>query len=130
MAHEPLILLDTSVLIDYFRKTQKERTFFVALSEKYPRLGVSVLTKFEIYLGSTPPQIKFWDSIFAYFEILPFTESCADVAVEIQQDLKKKGLEIDLADLLIGATAKCHSLPLATLNIKHFQRITDLEILH
>lgn len=36
---------------------------------------------------------------------------------------------IDLADILIGATALTHDIPLATLNIKHFERIKGLEII-
>lgn len=36
---------------------------------------------------------------------------------------------IDIADLFIGATALTHNLPIATLNIKHFNRIKGLEII-
>jgi len=36
---------------------------------------------------------------------------------------------IDLADLLIGATALTHNIPISTLNIKHFERIKKLELL-
>jgi tRNA(fMet)-specific endonuclease VapC len=36
---------------------------------------------------------------------------------------------IDLADILIGATALTHDIPLATLNTKHFERIKGLEII-
>jgi predicted nucleic acid-binding protein len=36
---------------------------------------------------------------------------------------------IDLADILIGATALTHDIPLATLNRKHFERIKGLEII-
>jgi len=35
---------------------------------------------------------------------------------------------IDLADILIGATAVTHNIPIATLNVKHFERIKDLKI--
>ena len=36
---------------------------------------------------------------------------------------------IDLADLLIGATAITHGLTLATLNKKHFERIKKIELI-
>jgi tRNA(fMet)-specific endonuclease VapC len=36
---------------------------------------------------------------------------------------------IDLADILIGATAITHNIPIATLNEKHFNRIKALEII-
>lgn len=36
---------------------------------------------------------------------------------------------IDFADILIGATALTHNIPIATLNTKHFQRIKKLEVI-
>ena len=36
---------------------------------------------------------------------------------------------IDLADILIGATAVTNNIPIATFNVKHFERIKALEIL-
>ena len=129
MENKDMILLDTSILIDYFRKTRKEKTFFVELSEQYDFFAISVVTKFEIYIGSNELQKDFWDKVFEEFTILPLSEECSDTAVEIQQKLKKLGEPIDFADLLIAATAKYHNLPVATMNIKHFKRITDLEII-
>jgi tRNA(fMet)-specific endonuclease VapC len=43
-------------------------------------------------------------------------------------DSKKVSKQIDLADLLIAATAQQNGLPLATLNTKHFSRIEGLEV--
>jgi tRNA(fMet)-specific endonuclease VapC len=128
MEKSQLILLDTSILIDYLRKTKKESTFFVEISEQFASLAVSVVTKFEIYIGSNPTQQEFWDSVFENITVLPLTEACMDTAVEIQSKLKKDGNQIDFADLLIASTAKTHGLMLATLNIKHFNRIQDLPL--
>jgi tRNA(fMet)-specific endonuclease VapC len=36
---------------------------------------------------------------------------------------------IDLADIFIGATAVTYKIPIATLNIKHFERIESLELI-
>jgi predicted nucleic acid-binding protein len=47
-------------------------------------------------------------------------------AIQIYQRLKSAGNLIDLPDLFIAATAIAHELPLATLNTKHFERITEL----
>lgn len=35
---------------------------------------------------------------------------------------------IDLADILIGATAVTYNIPIATTNVKHFDRIQGLEV--
>jgi tRNA(fMet)-specific endonuclease VapC len=49
MANE-LICLDTSVLIDYFRKTNKENSFLFELTKRYSRFAVSAITEFEILI--------------------------------------------------------------------------------
>jgi tRNA(fMet)-specific endonuclease VapC len=43
--------------------------------------------------------------------------------------LKQKSKLIEIPDLFIGATAKAHSLKLATLNERHFSRIEGLELI-
>ena len=60
--------------------------------------------------------------------MLPFDESVAEVAVDLNKALKRKSKQIDTADLFIAATAIVAKLPLATLNRKHFERIEELVI--
>lgn len=43
-------------------------------------------------------------------------------------NLRKQGKPIDDFELLIGATAVTHNCKLVTNNIKHFQRIPELDI--
>jgi predicted nucleic acid-binding protein len=124
-----LLQLLTSVLIDYFRKTKKERTFFVELCNNYDRLHVSVITQFEIYVGSTPAQKAFWDEVFSHLLVLPLTSEVIQRAIEIQQQLKKISKVVDFPDLLIAATAQFHDFPLATLNVKHFRVVSDLKLI-
>ncbi len=50
-------------------------------------------------------------------------------AVNINATLKRKRKQIDLADLFIAATAVTHSLSIATLNRKHFDRIETLNVI-
>lgn len=58
--------------------------------------------------------------------ILPFDAMVNEKAVEIYQTLKSNGNLIDLRDSFIASTALAHNLPLATLNVKHFERVNDL----
>jgi tRNA(fMet)-specific endonuclease VapC len=48
--------------------------------------------------------------------------------VDINNALKRKRKQIDIADLFIAATALSNNLPFATLNLKHFERIDNLQI--
>ena len=123
-----LICLDSSVLIDYFRKKNKRKTFFFELSLTY-RFAVSVMTKLEIFCGATDEQQTFWKQVFAGFQILPLEEREIDEATCIIKTLRTRNQMIELPDILIGASAKMHKLELATLNPKHFKRIEDLDLL-
>lgn len=125
---ESLILLDSSVLIDYFRKTKKENTFFVTLLDRQFSYAVSVITEFEIWIGSKAEQQSFWEQFFRQLTILPLTSDCIKTALQIHTELKQKRQTIDFPDLLIAATAQSHGLPLATLNEKHFNRISQLQL--
>jgi tRNA(fMet)-specific endonuclease VapC len=128
MARE-LILLDTSVLIAYFRnKNKKNSEFYQLVAAKKYAFAVSVITEYEIYVGATEDQKEFWDSFFAKVRLLEFDSQCAKEAVRIQQQLKKNNKMIAIPDLLIGATAKSKGLKIATKNMDHFQRIPDLQI--
>lgn len=124
-----LICLDSSVLIDYFRKSNKDNSLFVAIAKRKCSFTVSVVTEFEIYAGSNPSQQVFWDVFFQKITILPFDIRTNAKAIEIYKPLKSNNQLIDLPDLFIGATALAHNLKLATLNEKHFSRIQGLELL-
>jgi predicted nucleic acid-binding protein len=58
-----IICLDTSVLIDYFRKKDKSISFFYELSLNYKLFAVSIITEYEILVGSKP-KLMFFGHIF------------------------------------------------------------------
>lgn len=126
---DKIILLDTSILIDYYRKTDKENTVWIKLIDEGYAFGVSVITKFEIFSGATSAQVDFWDSILKAITIFPFNETCVDTAVQLQQALKRKRKQLDFADLFIAATALTFEPPIATLNKKHFERVDNLSLI-
>lgn len=126
---EGLICLDTSVLIEYFRKTKKENSFLYKLSFVSTQFAVSIVTKFDILIGSNENQKEFWNTFFERVEVLDFEEQANQKAVEIHKQLKTKNQLIGFADLMIGATALAKGAKLATLNEAHFKRIDDLEII-
>jgi predicted nucleic acid-binding protein len=61
-------------------------------------------------------------------QVLAFDKDVVKVAVDLNRSLKKKRKQIEMADLFIAATAIDNKLPLATLNIKQFDRIDGLEL--
>ncbi len=125
-----VVLVDTSILIDYYRKSDKSKSIWVNLVRQGYTFAVSAITKYEIYSGATDNQLAFWDNVFRSMTNLPFDEACVDSAVLINAVLKRKRKQIGIADLFIAATAMSHQLPVATLNRKHFERVDDLRILN
>jgi len=123
-----LVLLDTSILIDYYRKTDKSNAAWLLLIHQGNDFAVSVITKYEIYSGANPKQQSFWDSVFENIVVIPFDEDCVNTSVAVNATLKSKRKQIALADLFIASTALAHNLPIATLNRKHFERIAELTI--
>ena len=126
---DKIVLVDTSILIDYYRKTDKEKSVWIALIRQEYSFVISAVTKYEIYSGATQNQLMFWNSIFQQLSVISFDESCVDTSVKINANLKRKRKQIDMADLFIAATAVTHNFKLATLNKKHFDRIEELNII-
>lgn len=121
-----LILVDTSILIDFYRKTNKENSVWIHLVRQDYSFAISSVTKYELYAGASANQLNYWNEVLAYIEVLSFNERCVDTAVKINAALKRKRKQIALADLFIGSTAVTHQLSIATLNTKHFERIEGL----
>lgn len=122
-------MVDTSLLIDYFRKTDKPKARLVELSKRFEQLAISSVTEFEVYSGATHTQLTFWSELLFEILVFPFDSKAAHIAVEIYQDLKRQRKIIDKADLFIAATAVANGLSLDTLNRKHFDNIKQLILL-
>lgn len=126
---EKIVLADTSLLIDLFRKTDKSNAALVALVRQGYLYCISAVTEYEIYSGAALGQIDFWDTFLQKIQVLPFDKAAARIAVDINRDLKRKRKQIAVPDLFIAATAVANNLPLATLNKRHFERVGMLRII-
>lgn len=126
---DKIVLSDTSILIDLFRKTDKANSALISLVRQGYIYCISSITEYEIYTGTTPGQVGFWDDFLDKTSVLSFDKTVARVAATLNQSLKRRRTIIDLADLFIAATAVANNLPLATLNRKHFERVDGLSII-
>ena len=123
------IMIDSTILIDYFRKTDKSKSKLVELSMNYDKIYISTVTEFEVINGASLTQLDFWNNMLKGFAILDFDSKAARQAAIIVQQLKTKRKSIDKPDLFIAATAVSHSLTLDTANKKHFEFIDSLSLL-
>lgn len=124
-----IILVDTSILIDYFRKTDKENSKLIALFDQGYDFTISAITHYEIYSGATSAQLSFWTNLLVKTNVLALDGAVAQAAVDINNVLKRKRKQIAMADLFIAATSISYNLSLATLNVKHFDRIDTLNVI-
>lgn len=125
---DKIVLVDTSILIDLFRKTDKANSVLISLVRQGYTYCISAVTEYEIYTGAALGQVDFWNNFLQKTEVLPFDKAVAKVAVNLNKELKKKRKLIDIADLFIAATAVANNLPFSTLNRKHFDRIDGLTV--
>ncbi|MEO6637415.1 MAG: type II toxin-antitoxin system VapC family toxin [Ginsengibacter sp.] len=126
---DKVILADTSILIDYFRKTDKTNSRLIALFDQGYDFNISAVTHYEIYSGATSAQLPFWTILLARTKVLALDQDVAQVSADINNILKRKRKQIGMADLFIAATAISNNLSLATLNINHFERIDGLNVI-
>ncbi|MCF2488189.1 type II toxin-antitoxin system VapC family toxin [Dyadobacter sp. CY347] len=126
---EKILMIDTCVLIDYFRKKDKSNSKLVQIADRFEQIAISSITEFEIYTGATPDQRSFRKSMLFEVLVISFDSSAAHYAAEIQQDLKRRRYAIDKADLFIAATAIANDTLFYTLNRKHFDKISELDLL-
>ena len=65
-------MVDTSILIDYYRKTDKANSVWIKLIREGYDFGISTITKYEIYSGASNSQLEFWNGVLQAIEVLPF----------------------------------------------------------
>lgn len=123
------LMVDTSILIDYFRKSNKEKTRLIQHFRNYSSIYISIITEFEIFNRAKEIHKEFWDKMLSRITVIDFDSRTARVAADIVAELKPKRKTIDKPDLFIAATAIVHELTFDTLNTKHFIDIKNLDLL-
>ena len=97
------------------------------------RIYVSYITIGEIYeraFTSTSPQahlVVFRHFLSAY-GLLGLSDPIMERFAETRALLRRRGQRVADLDLLIAATALHHDLTLLTFNVRHFERIPDLNL--
>lgn len=125
------ILVDTTILIDFLRKKNKEKALLWKFKEIYKTLSISSISVFELYAGAIDNRkINDVKSLLKWLDIIEFDEEIAEMAGNIFIALKRQNNIIDYRDLFIGTTAVFYNLDIATLNIDHFENIPNIKIVN
>lgn len=67
------------------------------------------------------------DRLLAVIDVLPWQPESSEKYGDIKADLERRGKPIDDFDIAIAAIAMSHKCGVITANLKHFERIKDLE---
>ena len=98
------------------------------------QFATTVINVLELRYGSARREDhdQFWSrlvhTILSRVKVLPLTARAAVIAGDMRATLERNGQPIGLADVLIGAIAMSHDCPIATGNVRHFERIDGLEV--
>jgi predicted nucleic acid-binding protein len=123
------VLTDTSVIIDFLRKENKEKAILWKIRERN-ECFMSSVTFFELQCGvKTARHIEDIDRLCRWIKSIPLDNEIAEIASIIYHDLKRKNEIIEFRDIFIAATAIAENFCVATLNQKHFERIKDVTLL-
>ncbi len=121
------LLLDTSIIIDFARRPDRENSPLFKLAQKYSDFYVADITIAELYSGRQiwqfPHKMSLLKKILDQTQQLHSNQQICILAGQIRAEK-----QIALMDAMIAATAISHQLPLATLNLKDFEKVTQLKI--
>jgi predicted nucleic acid-binding protein len=124
-----LIVVDTDVIIDFFRDISPAADVFAKLisSEKAAMTAISV---FELYAGiEGAKRLRQIEILVQEIAVFPLNVIEAAMGGRIYTQLKSRGKLIGTHDILIAAICIANDLPLYTKNIAHFSEIKDIWLL-
>jgi tRNA(fMet)-specific endonuclease VapC len=120
------LLIDTSIIIDFLRRTDKEKSLLYQLS--HDDLCISIITHTELYSGKSVWEHNAakeeLETLFSGLSIFPLIPDISQVAGRIKANYHNSSL----FDCIIAATALYHRLELATLNSKDFEPFEGLTL--
>ena len=133
------VVLDSSVLIAAEREKRPVSQLLASLSAELSATEflLSAITVMELEHGwhraNTPEAAgkrrRYLDEVLAILPVEPFTGEMGVLAAKIDANMKKAGLVLATADLLIGVTALHYGYAVGTRNLRHFQMIPGLRVL-
>jgi len=125
-----MVLVDTSVIIDYLRQTKSDhrnKSLFINLVNTNHELAISIVTHTELFAGKSvwdKPQAKQdLKLVLTGLDVIPLNLNISKKAGRIAATHKT-----GIIDAIIAATAVENKIELVTLNAKHFSDIKNLHL--
>jgi predicted nucleic acid-binding protein len=117
------ILLDTDVLVDFFRGHSKAVAFVNAHSD---RIILSSIVVAELYAGvKGDAEQTALENFVSLFRVVPVSAEIAKAGGLYKRDYSKSH-GVGLADAILAATAEAENAELKTLNTKHYPMLKGI----
>ncbi len=117
-------LLDTSVLIDVLRGSETAVDWLTGLDE-VP--FCSEVTRAEVLRGVRSAERGATERLLQAMRWVSIDEQVSRTAGELGRESRRGHADLDVADLLIAATALIADAQVATANVRHFPMFPGLE---
>lgn len=114
------LLLDSSVLIDALRPSQKRRVWLAQLVRAGHSLETSALNIAEVYAGTRPEEEDRTSAFLGALRCHAITSEAAETAGRLKNQWARKGQTLSLADTIVAAVAIEQDCYLVTDNLKDF----------
>jgi predicted nucleic acid-binding protein len=114
------ILLDTNVLIDVLNGRKGRREFLRELALRNDRFACCAVTVAEVYAGMRPTEARDTEELMESLDYFDLSSGAARRAGLLKGVWARKGVTLELPDVLIAMVAIEHDLALATGNRKHY----------
>ena len=121
-----MILLDSSVAVDYLRGREDAVTVFESALSNAEWIGASEIVRFEVLAGVRPHEAAAVETFFALLGWVGVDETISRRAAALARQHRPAFGGIEDADYLIAATALELDAPLLTANARHFPMLPGL----
>ena len=113
-------LLDSTALIDYFRRSQAVRNLLEQLERQGHQVSVSTVGLVELYAGFDEQERLMADPVVDLWSYHEITSQIAKEAGRIRYEFLRRGTSLSIPDTLTAAVAIAHDAILVTKNVRHF----------
>ena len=120
------IVIDTDILVDYFRKYEKSEKFLDNLKKEETIVYFSAITETELISGSECSKSEIKARVLHFLS--NFTKIQVDNQIAVKAGDYRRVYGMRIPDALIAATAYATKSSLITRNIKDFERIEEITV--
>jgi predicted nucleic acid-binding protein len=132
------LILDSSVIIEAERNSQSVEQLLEHVKQLFGEVEIALcpVTVAElahgVYRANTllvrQRRRAFLDELKRHVPVHPLTEETGEIVGQISGEQAAKGIKLPFDDLAIGAAALEQNYAIATLNVRHFQKIPGLVV--